>query len=253
MFMVLSTEYLKFRRSKMLLLAVIANFLPPIVKYLQYIFSKSKGPAGAELYLTSGQELMVLSMLTTVVLVSGFVFTMEYQYNTASYIFTSGTSKASIFTAKLIFLLTVIALLFSVSALSEVLFSCLATGDGVSWSLFLKLLKVTGWYVFSYFLLSIIVVMISVFTKKFVVSAVIALGYIIMIFTFHLKNNVYICPFMTPSIVAAKIYGSSNYILTNYYKDIAVNYYGITIFLVILAAISMIIGINCYRKQDAVK
>lgn len=253
MLRVISTEFLKLRRSKMMLLAIIASFLPAMVKYLQFAFGKNLEAVSFEWFLASGEELMVLSMLTVVILVSNFIFTMEYQYNTTSYIFTSSTSKAKIFIAKIISLLAIIAFLFVISAFSQILFGYLALKSALPWLLFLKFIKVIVWYIFSYFLLSVMVVMLSVLIKKFILSSVVVLGYIIMVLPFHLKNNLYICPFMTPTVVAAKLYGSSNYIFTNYYKDVSINNSGAVAFLVVLAIVSLIIGMSYYIKQDAIK
>lgn len=252
MFSVLSIEFLKLRRSKMLLLASIASFLPAMVKYLQFIFGRNQEAASWESFLASGQEFMVMGMLISVVLVSSFVFSMEYQYNTASYIFTSRTSKVNIFISKLISLLFIITFLFLVSAFSQLLFGALALKATLSSALFIKFIKVMAWYIFSYFLLSTMVGMLAVFIKKFVVSAVIVLGYFMLTFPFHLKSNLYISPFMTPTVVAAKLYSSSNYIFTNYYKDVAISNIGAVVFLIALALVSLTLGLICYNKSDAI-
>jgi hypothetical protein len=252
MLSVLSTEFIKLRRSKMLLLAVIASIIPAMVKYLQYTLGKSHDTAGWEWFLASGQEYMVLSMLIAIVLVSSFIFCLEFQYNTVPYIFTSCTSKVNIFITKMISLLAIIAALFTASAFSELLFGFLAFKSGLSWILFSEFIKVIVWYIFSYFLLSTIVVMLAVLIKRFVISAVVVLGYFMLVFPFHLKNNLYVCPFMTPTVVAAKLYGANNYIFSNYYKDISVNTIGVAAFLVVLAAISLTIGMILYNKQDVI-
>lgn len=253
MFSVLSTEFIKLRRSKMLLLAFIASFLPAMVKYLQLIFGKRQANISWELFLASGQELMVLGMLTAVIFVSSFVFSMEYQYNTASYIFTSNISKVNIYVAKLISLLAIIASLFVISAFSQLLFGFLAIKVGLSWTLFFKFIKVIVWSIFSYFLVCAIVVMISVLIKKFVLSAVVILSYIIMVFPFHYSNP-YICPFMLPTVIAAKLYGSSNYIFTGYYKDVSnANIYAAVFTFFALAIASLTLGLICYKRSDAIK
>jgi ABC-type transport system involved in multi-copper enzyme maturation permease subunit len=252
MFKVMSAEFLKLRRSKTIMLAVIASIIPAIVKCLQYAFNKSENADAWKQFLGSGQEFMVLAMLTIVILVSSFIFSMEYQYKTSSYIFTSSTSKTNIFTAKLISTFAIIALLFIVSACSQLLFGYLVLKKGLSTTLLFKLAKVTLWYIVSYFLISTVVSMLSVLTKRFTVCTVAILGYIILVFPFHLKNNLYVCPFMNPIVVAAKIYGSNNYIFTNYYKDVSVSNINTILFISILAIVSLIIGIIAYKKQDAI-
>jgi ABC-2 type transport system permease protein len=238
----------------MLLISYIASLLPAVVKYLQFVSGKAQITAGWEFFLASGQELMFFGMLTVVILVSNFVFCMEYHYNTASYIFTSSISTVYIFVSKMICLLAMIASLFIVAAISQLLFGFLALKAGLSWILFYKFIKVIVWYIFSYFLVSAIVVMIAVLIKRFVVSAVIILGYILLVFPFHLKNNPYISPFMIPTIVASRIYGTNNYVFTNYYKNVSANnIYSAVFFFVALAIASLVIGLICYKRIDALK
>jgi len=237
----------------MLLLAFIASFLPAMIKYLQFAFGKNQATASWELFIASGQELMIFSMLTVVVLVSIFVFSMEYQYNTASYVFTSRISKVNLFIAKMISLLAIIASLFVVLAFSQLLFGFLALMVGLSWTLFFKFILVLAWHIFSYFLVSAMVVLVAVFTKRFVISAVVVLGYLMLVFPFHFTNP-YVCPFMIPTVIAAKIYGTNNYFLTDYYKNVSTNSIYAAVFLfVALAIVSLIIGTICYKKSDTIK
>jgi len=253
MLRVISTEFLKLRRSRLVIFVIVASFLPEVVKYLQYTFGKDQATASWQWFLASGQEFMVLLMITLVVSVSSFVFSLEYQYNTASYIFTSSTSKTNIFIAKAIALFFIIALAFLSLAFSELLLSYLALKTAIPGQLFLNFLKVIGWYILSYYLLSLVVVMLTVFIRKFIIVNVVVLGYIMLVFPFHLKNNLYISPFMIPTVVAAKIYGSANYIFTDYYKDVSINNIQVVVFLVILAMVTMIIGMRSYKNQDAIK
>jgi len=250
---VLSAEFLKLRRSKVLMLSIIACLIPALIKYLQYAFGGKGANTGWVGFLSTGQELMVLCVLTAIILVSCFIFSMEYQYNTASYIFTSSTSKVYIYIAKLVLLFAMIALFFLVSSISQLLFGYLAISEGFSGSLFAKFIEVNVWYIFAYFLLSTIIVMVAATIKRFVLSVVIIYGYYMLVFPFHLKGNPYINPFMTPFIVAAKIFDSNDYIFTDYYKDISISITALAAFLAVLAVISLAVGILCYKKMDAVK
>lgn len=250
MFNAVFTEFLKLRRSRMLLLVVVTGLMPSLVRFLQGVFGKSSNAIDWNWFLTTHREIMVLCVLASVVLVSGFIFSMEYQYKTASYIFTSSVSKIKIFVSKMLSLLAVITLLQVVSAFGDLLFGFLLVKEGIPSNLMLKFVEVIGWYIFAYFLISIIVVMIVVLMKKFVVSSVIVLGYLMMVFPFHLKGNPYICPFMSPTIVASKLFNSPDYIFSNYYKDISINNFGISTFLITIAVISMIVGIAKFKKVD---
>ncbi len=235
----------------MLIYALIAGILPSMVKFFQFIFGNTDKDDGWKWFLASRQEIMVLAVVITVVLVSSLIFTMEYQYGTASYIYTSRVPKIQIFLAKLLTIFAVVTMLFAVTLSSELLFGYLAIKTPIPGALLLKLIKVTVWYMLSYGLLSTIVVLISVLTKRFVLTSVIVLGYMMLVFPFHLKNNIYISPFMTPAAVVARIFESNNYILVSYFKDIAVNTTAAAVFIIALAAISLASGLIVYQKSDA--
>ncbi len=251
MYRAISSEFLKLRRSRLMLLLMISGILPSLIKFLQLSFSKDTGNQNWEVYLTTGKEILVLGILITVILVSGFLFNMEYHYKTVSYMLTSGVSRIQIYISKLISLFGVIASLLVVSGLSELIFGILLVKTVIPGTLFVSFLKVTLWYVMTYFLLSCVVIMVSVVTKRFVITSVITLGYLIMTFPFQLKNSVYLCPFMTPAAAAAKLYGT-NYIFNNAYKDMAINSLSVLGYLVVLAVISTTVGLALYKNSDAV-
>lgn len=251
MYRAISSELLKLRRSRLMLLLMISGILPSLIKFLQLSFSKDTGNQNWEVYLTTGKEILVLGILITVILVSGFLFNMEYHYKTVSYMLTSGVSRIQIYISKLISLFGVIASLLVVSGLSELIFGILLVKTVISGTLFVNFLKVTLWYVMTYFLLSCVVIMVSVVTKRFVITSVITLGYFIMTFPFQLKNSIYLCPFMTPAAAAAKLYGT-NYIFNNAYKDMAINSLSVLGYLVVLAVISTTVGLVLYKNSDAV-
>lgn len=252
MYGVLSSEFLKLKKSKMLLLAAVASVLPSFVKYIQLSTDKANTNMTWEYFLASKQEFTVMGMLITLILVASFVFNMEYQYKTAAYILTSRVSRVSIYFSKLLAILAIIFILFVLSGFSQLLLGYFAIKTAVASALMIKFLKVTALYILTYFLLTTVIVMLGVFIKRFVLTSVIIFGYLMMVFPFHLKNNLYINPFMTPSAIAAKIYGTGNYILANgYYSDVTVNSAAAVIFLIVLALVSLISGLFFYRSSDA--
>jgi ABC-2 type transport system permease protein len=235
----------------MLLYGIIGSILPALVKFLQYIGQSKE--SGWEWFLASKQDIMVFGMLITIVLISSFLFSMEYRYNTISYIFTSKVSRINIFLSKCICLFCIIALLQAVAALSYLLFGFLAIKEAIPGALLGEFLKVSVWYIFSFFLVSAIVVMCAVLTKKFVITAVFVFGYLMLVFPVHLKGNPYILPLMTPSVIASKIFNTGNYILVTYFKGISVNSAAVIAFLVLAAAVCAAISIVSIKKSDAVR
>jgi hypothetical protein len=248
----LSAELLKLRRSLVLLLAVIATILPPAVKCLRHAVGNLDEASSWRGFLASGQELTVFGMLITVMLLSAFIFTMEYQYGTAAAAFTSGTRRSAVFGAKMAVLGIVIVSLLVISAASQLLFGALAASDALPTALLGQFASITAWFAFSYLAIAAVVALVAVATKRFTLTTVITFGYYIVIFPFHTKYP-YVCPFMTPAIVASKLYGSSDYIFSFSYEKLSTGVLPATVFLACLAAISLVIGSFLYRGSDAVR
>jgi len=248
---VLITEIIKLRRSKMLILALLISFIPAPIKFIQQVLGKVKTNVTWEWFLSAHQEIMVFGMLTAIILVSCFIFGMEYQYNTVSSAFTASVSRTEIFIGKVITLLFVISALFIISALSHLLFGCFTVKEGLKLTFLLKYLKVVLFFILGYFSLTSLMAFINIIVRKYAVSAALILGYFMLVFPMHLKNNLFINPFMIPTVIASKILGSSNYIFSDYYKDVSVSYTGITLFLSAIFIFFLIAGMTYYKKRDA--
>jgi bacitracin transport system permease protein len=248
----LSAELQKLRRSRVLLLAVIASVLPPAVKFLRHAFGNFTEASSWRGFLSSSQELAVFSMLITVMLLAAFLFTMEYQYGTAGAVFTTGTRRSAIFGAKIAVLGVVIVALLAISAASQLLFGALSAAEPLPAGLLGQFASVTALYAFSYVALAAVVALPAVLTKRFTLTAVITLGYYVMIFPFHTKNA-YVCPFMTPTVVAAKLYGSIDYIFSFTYESLSVSVLSAAAFLACLAGVSYTIGVTAFRTSDALR
>jgi len=247
----ISSEFIKLRRSWALILAAAAAFLPPAVEFARSISGHSDRPEWLA-FLSSRQELAVSGMIIMVMLLAAWIFTMEYQHGTAGALFITGVKRIEIFTAKMVALSAVITGLLILSAASQLLFGALAVGKPLPAPVFWQFVSVTVWYVFSYIMLAAVVVLPAVLTKRFVLTAVITLGYYILIFPFHTKNA-YVCPFMTPTIVAAKLYGSDNYIFGSSYDNLTTGVLPAGAVLACLAAAALAAGAVIYRKSDAVR
>ena len=248
----ISAELMKLRRSRVLLLAAIASALPPAVKFLRRASGNLDGAADWRGFLTSGQELAVFGMLITVILLTVYLFTLEYRYGTAAALLTTETKRASLYNAKIVVLAAVIVLLLVISAASQLLFGALAVGERLSAAMGRQFVWVMAWYAFSYIMLAVVAALPAILTKRFVPAAIITLGFYILIFPFHAKNP-YICPFMTPAIIAARIYSSNTYIFSFSYENFNTGVLPAGALLVCLAGIAWTIGITAYRKMDAVR
>jgi hypothetical protein len=245
----IAAEFLKMRRSRVLLLAFIAAAAPPAVKMLRTLLAPAGNAADWRTFLSSGQELTVFSLLIAVLLIANYVFTMEYKLHTAAAIFTAQTRRAAVYAAKMACLFLVIPGMVLISAAAQLLFGAVSVSGALPGDLLKQFLEVTLWYAASFSLLAAVVALAAVLARRFVLTAVITLGYYILLFPFHAKT-LYVCFFMTPVVVAARLYGSANYIFSFDYRGMDVNLPQAAVFLLALAAVSVAAGIFRYRTSD---
>jgi hypothetical protein len=245
----IAAEFLKLRRLRVLLLAFLVSVAPPAVKLLRALLAPPPGGTGWREFLTSGQEFSVFGLLVAVMLLANYFFTMEYKLNTATPIFTSQTGRVRIFLAKIISLCAVIWAMLLLSAAAQLLFGALAASGPLPGELLSQFLNVTLWYAVSFALLAAVSALPAVLTRRFVLAAVITLGYYILAFPFHAKS-VYGCFFMTPVVVAAKMFGSADYIFTFDYRDMTAGVPQAAAFLSGLALAALLAGLLVYRKSD---
>ncbi len=247
---VIATEFMKLRRSKVLLYVILAGCIPSLVKFLQQVLGEDRDKVRWEWFIAQNREIMVYCMFTVLVLTSSFVFSLEYKYGTVSCIFTSSISRIKIYISKMLSLFAMLLLLFVISACADLLLGFIAFGKGMPSDLMLAFVKTTAFYIVSYFLLSTIVVMVVILLKRFVLSVVVVMGYLMLVFPFHLKYSPYILPFMTPAFVATKIFGNDNYIFYKGYSGFSLDFFEVVVFLVVLAAVSVMVGLSRYAKQE---
>jgi ABC-type transport system involved in multi-copper enzyme maturation permease subunit len=250
----ISAEFIKLKRSSILWLILLGGIVPPVIKAIQYATPQTLiGNGEWSGFLSLYQETNMGITLTVMIIASAFIFSMEYQYETASYILTTTTPRVQIYVAKILSLLLQVSAMLVVNALAQLLFGSMVVPVPISEEMLSMWLLSTGWNIASYFLLSILVSTIAIITRRFIISTAVVYGYMILTFPFHyFLHNPYINPLLSPVIVAAKIYDSSGYIFGSYYPDIPVNTSAIALLLVALALIFMIVSIIYYKKSDPI-
>jgi hypothetical protein len=92
--------------------------------------------------------------------------------------------------------------------------------------------------------------LMSVIIKKHSISAALIFGYIILVLPFHFKSNIFICPFMIPTVIASKILSANNYIIKDYANAFTIDYSSLTIFLLAFFIIPLTASIFYYRNAD---
>jgi len=232
---------------------LFAGILTPLLKGLQLITGSELATGTWAWFVAESQELFVLFTITALIVVSVMIFSMEYQYSTASYIFTSSISRLRIYIAKMTALLLMICLMFSTAFVAQILFGSLLLPERISKSLLNHLFLSTLWFIFSYFLLSFFMVIIPILTRQFTVSAGVLLSILVLTFPIHYWMYIpYANPFLTPTVVTAKMLNTDGYLFGSYYSGISINLAGIILYLVLLSSVSLTIGIIRFKKMDAI-
>jgi ABC-type transport system involved in multi-copper enzyme maturation permease subunit len=232
----------------------MGGFLPPILKAIQYATPETRvGNGEWSGFLSISQEINMFITLTVMIIVSAFIFSMEYQYDTASYLLTTTTSRAQIYFAKILSLLLQVSGMILVNAVAQLILGFLVVPAPISEGMISMWLLSTGWNIASYFLLSILVSTVAIITRGFLISTALVYGYLVLTFPIHYYlHNSYINPLLSSVVAVAKIYGSDGYLFGSYYPNIQVNILGIAFFLMALALLFMIVSIMYYRKSDAI-
>jgi len=246
----IAAELMKLRRSRALPLLLIVCLAPPAVKLLRALLAPAAGGVSWQSFLASGQELTVFSLLIAVLLSANHVFTQEYRFRTAAAVFTVQTGRTAIFTAKIITLFLMIPAMFLLSALAQLLCGAAAVPGALPRELLGTFLLVQLWYAAAFSLLAVAAGLVAVLVKRFTPAAVITLGYYILLFPFHTKT-LYVCFFMTPVVIAARLFGSADYIFAFDYRDITAGLPQAAVFLLALGAASFAAGLCIYRRADA--
>jgi len=250
MYNIITAEILKLKGSKMLWMVAFISFIPAPIKLIQHFIGKGPGTADWNSFISTGQELAVFGMLTSIILVSCFIFTMEYQYNTVSYIFTAPVSKVKMLAAKILALLLIITFSYLVSGISNIIFGYAVIREMIPFKTAYLYFQATVGSILIYFSLTALIAAINIAFKRLAISVTLLMGYLMLFFPFHLKGNVLINPFMIPTVVASKIFGSTGYIFKDYYKDITVNYMEIAGLLTVIFIIPFITSMLYYKKSD---
>jgi ABC-type transport system involved in multi-copper enzyme maturation permease subunit len=250
----ISAEFIKLKRSSIVWLILLGGFVPPIIKAIQYATPQTLiGNGKWSGFLSTNQEINMFITLTVMIIASAFIFSMEYQYDTASYIFTTTTSRVQIYIAKILSLLLQVSGMLFVNALAQLLLGFMVVPEPISEMMLSMWLLSTGWNISSYFLLSILVSTVAIITRRFIISTAVVYGYMVITFPIHyFLHNPYINPLMSSVVVVAKIYNSNGYIFGSYYPNIQVNILDIVLLLIALALIFMIVSIIYYKKSDPI-
>jgi ABC-type transport system involved in multi-copper enzyme maturation permease subunit len=226
----------------------------PIIKAIQYATPETLvGNGEWSGFLSISQEINMFITLTVMIIVSAFIFSMEVQYDTASYLFTTTTPRVQIYIAKILSLLLQVSGMLFVNALAQLILGFLVVPKPISEEMLSMWLLSTAWNIASYFLLSILVSTVAIITRGFLISTAVVYGYLVLTFPIHYYlHNPYINPLMSSVVAVAKIYRSDGYLFGSYYPNVQVNILGIALFLIALALIFMMVSIMYYRKSDAI-
>ena len=237
------------KKSKLLWLTFLINFLPAPVRYISQLTNKTYSSADWNWFLTNQQVFTVFGMLFSIILGACYIFGMEYHHHTAAYVYTTPASRKRLLTAKTIAVFLIIIFSHITSFIAVIVFGYLTVNKFIPVTLLLLYFKASSLSILLYFSLTGLIGLIGTIIKKYAVSAALIIGYILMIFPFHLKYSIAICPFMLPAFIYSKIIGLNDIIFSGY-KQFAINYTVAAPMLLMLFIIPFIAVMQYVRKAD---
>jgi ABC-2 type transport system permease protein len=249
----IAAEFIKLKRSSLLWLVILGGILPSLVRAAQHSVYDFAPVDMWAWHLSAYQEIFVFCTAAVLIIVAVTIFTMEFQNGTASYIFTSATSRLKIYAAKLLILLLIIFVMFVTGAAMQLLMGSILLPIPITQNKLIQLIEITLWYIGTYFALAVFVAMVAAISKRFVISTGILFGYFILSFPVHyFGENPYVDIFMIPALGASKMYDSSVYLIGNYYDGVPIDIARLAGVLAVLALAALIIGIVAYKKTDTI-
>ncbi len=172
----LYTEFLKLKRSQMLLISMLGATTAPFVCFIAYLNMKSKKPGVPvlfnEVFSETNLYVVLLTGVTLYGVIATYLFNREYTENTLKNLLTIPVSRTSFFMSKLILLLIWILLLTVVAWGLTLIFGLIGQFEGLSLTVLIKAFKeyiVGGIFLF---LLTTPTILVTLLFKNYVPSLV---------------------------------------------------------------------------------
>lgn len=206
MFDVIYAEFIKLKRSKILLLIPLGGLIPAL--FMLVLFgdknfhnSYANGIYGWHYFLDVTLYYANIVCPAFFAIFTGYIFTREYQLKTINTIFTYSFSRYKVFVAKLIVILPMILGVFLSSMLFTLIIGKFLDHDTLTMDSFLALLKINMQMVFINFLLIPLAALVSIIGKNIVGPIVLGISHLLSWVVLDKSYGAYI-PGCLPSIMA---------------------------------------------------
>lgn len=255
MFDILLAEILKLKRSKILLLIPLGGLIPVLLMLLIY-FDSEPGSI-TRLYVFGWEYFLDVTLYYANIIcpaffaiLTGYIYTREYQQRTINTVFTYSFSRIKVFAAKIIITIPLMIGMFLLTILFTVAFGLFLTKERILFDTLLDFVKINMEMVFINLLLLPIAILVSIISKNVIAPIVLGIMYILCYPLLDKPFSVYV-PGCLPSLFAThftSLLGKNHPVMTHFEVLPDIN----TAFqtLIVVSAISFITSIIYYRNSD---
>lgn len=252
---VLLSEFLKLKRSRILLLIPLGGLIPVLLMLLVYMDAK---PGSLLKSYVFGWEyfLDVTLYYTNIIcpaffaILTGYVFTREYQHRTINTVFTYSFSRMKVFAAKVIVIIPLMIATFLLTILFTVAFGSLLTKDRILFDTLLDFFRINMGLVVIHLLLIPGAILVGIIGKNSIAPIVLGILYLLCYALLNKPFSVYF-PGCHPSLFAtylATLLGKNHPVMTHY--ELLPDIHTALRVLIFFFAVTFSASIIYYRNSD---
>lgn len=166
---VISTEFIKLKKCKVLWGVPLCSLCPVMMIYIMYAFNKKYPVVAWSNYFSLIETITNLLVAVGIFAVlTGYIFSREYQENTINSMFTYPISRVQFFAGKLVVMLILIFITFVSSFILSVLFGLTIKHETLTVGILLYYLKTYLLMVLMHFSLVPIMAFLSIYNKSII-------------------------------------------------------------------------------------
>ncbi len=244
MFRILYTEFLKIKKSKILLLIPLSSLIPLLLILLIYLSDTEQRMVGWEHYL--GHVLLIMSNLTPPVftLFTGYIFSREYSDNTIDAMITYPISRVGILVSKMLVMVPVVLLIMSLSFVFGIVIGKFLLYDSLSFEVIVEYAKIYLLVSILHLTLVPVAATVSIISKNIIASATTALATFLFVIVFlNTEYNVFI-PWCVPTLFSSK--------WSNYLNQWDFNVSNALMTLAITFVVALVINVIYFKKTELI-
>ena len=244
MYRILYTEFMKIKKSKILLLIPLSSLIPLLLILLIYLSDTEQRMVGWEHYL--GHILLTMNSLTppVFILFTGYIFSREYSDNTIDAMITYPISRVGILVSKMLIMVPVVLLIMFISFSFGLALGKFLLYDSLSLVVIVEYAKIFLFVSILHLTLVPLAATVSIISKNIIASAAAALAAFLFAIVFlNTEYNVF-TPWCVPTLFSSK--------WSNYLTQWDFNVYNALMTLAITFVVALVINLIYFKKTELI-